>query len=382
MTPNLKKTEYFFLTVAAFVGLSYILSHYGSLLASILAPFVISSVCAHFLSPPAGFLCEKLHFPKWTAHIFVVLTFYAALFTAAYILISRLVKELSGLSAYAEALRDSLPRYLEKAESFAADKLGFLSFSQEGTKYLADGFAAFLSSVTEKLASFASHILTDIIAFVPNFLISAAVTVIATCYFSADLSKIKRFLLFQLPDRAKVFFSACRVQFFSTTSKYLGAYLAISLLTFFELFSGLMLINHDYAFVLALGIALVDALPFVGCGIVLLPWSLFEWAFGSAGKAVALLVLYAVVAVVRQIAEPKIVGSFIGLYPLLTLFSVYTGAKLMGFFGIFLFPIAAITLKNLNDKGIIKLFKNPPGDKKELISETRAKYKKYRKAGK
>ena len=345
-------------------------------------PFIISSAFAHFLSPPAEFLSKALHFPKWAAHIFVVITFYSALFTAAYILISRLVNELSGLSAYAGAFSKSLPRYLERAENFAVEKLGFLSVSREGAEYFADSFGAFLSSLTEKLASFASGILADIISFVPNFLISAAVTVIATCYFSADLSRIKRFLLFQLPDRAKVFFSACRVQFFSTTSKYLGAYLAISLLTFFELFSGLMIINKDYAFILALFITLVDALPFVGCGIILLPWSLFEWGFGSAGKGIALLILYAVVAVVRQIAEPKIIGSFIGLYPLLTLFSVYAGAKLMGFRGIFLFPIAAITLKNLNDKGIIRIFKDPPGDKKELISETREKYKKYKRTGK
>lgn len=382
MTPNLKKAEFFFLTIAAFVGISYVLSHYGNILLSIFGPFIISSVCAHFLSPPADFLHEKLHFPKGAAHIFVVLTFYAALFSGAYILVSRLVNELSGLSAYALALRNSLPKYLEKIEAFAAEKLGFLSFSSDGAKYFADGFARFFSSVTEKLASFASHILANVISFVPNFLLSAAVTVIATCYFSADLARIKRFILFQLPERAKIFFSACRVQFFSTTSKYLAAYLTLSALTFFELFSGLMLINREYAFVLALGITLVDALPFVGCGIILLPWSLFEWAFGSAGKAAGILVLYAVVAIVRQIAEPKILGSFMGLYPLLTLFSVYAGAKLMGFWGIFVFPIAAITIKNLNDKGIINLFKSPPGDKKELISETRAKYKKYRKTSK
>ena len=379
MTPNLKKAEYIFLITAALIGFSYILTNYGKLIVSVFLPFVISSVCAHFLSPPAEFLIKKAHFPGWAAHIFVVLTFYAALFTSAYILVSRLVRELSGLSEYARALRDSLPSYLERIGDIAQEKLGFLSFSSEGTRYVADGFAAFLSSVAEKLAAFASKILADIISFVPNFLIFSAVTVIATCYFSADLKRIKAFLLFQLPDRAKIFFSACRVQFFSTTSKYLGAYLALSALTFFELFSGLLLINRDYAFVLALVITFVDALPFIGCGIVLLPWSLAQWAFGNAKTAIALLILYAIIAIVRQIAEPKILGSFIGLYPLLTLFSVYAGAKLAGFFGIFLFPIAAITLKNLNEKGIVKLFKNPPENNKQQIMQTRAKYKKFRK---
>ena len=128
---------------------------------------------------------------------------------------------------------------------------------------------------------------------------------------------------------------------------------------------------------------------------------LTDWKIdGWMGMAVALFILYSGVSLAKQTispllgetaspqlqqfivdvvcSEPKILGSFIGLYPLLTLFSVYAGAKLAGFFGIFLFPIAAITLKNLNEKGIVKLFKNPPENNKQQIMQTRAKYKKFR----
>lgn len=375
MSTKPKKIQYISALIIVSVGIIYILSHYGRLLLSVIFPFGVAAACAHFLSPVADFLSKNLKFPKGFSHIFVVLTFYAALFGVVYILTARLAGELSGISEYAA----SLPQYFEGFERFVGEKFGFLSFDGEKAGLLVDGFASFLSVFAQKLALFASGIVGDLISFVPNFLFSAVVTVVATCYFSKDLKKIKQFILYQLPPRAKVFLSACRVQFFSTTAKYIGAYLTLSALTFLELFSGLLLINGKFAFAPALFITLVDALPFVGCGIVLLPWSLFEWIFGSVGKGAALLALYLLVAVIRQIAEPKVLGAIIGLHPLITLFAVYAGAKIMGFRGIFLFPIAAITVKNLNDKGIVKIFNHPPDDKCEKISKARTKYKRYRK---
>ena len=379
MLPKQRNFQHIFALIVACAGIVYILSQYGHLFSSVILPFAFACVCAHFLSPVADFLSEKLKIPRGISHVFVVLTFYATLFVGVYILTSRLAGELSGISEYALSFRKSIPQYIEKAESFAKGKLSILPFSNEGAEFFADAIASFLSDLSKKLASKATNFLAEFISFVPNFLLSAAVSVIATCYFSKDLKKIKRFFLFQLPQKTKIFFSACRIQFFATTSKYIGAYLALFALTFFELFSGLLLINGKFAFALALLIAIVDSLPFVGSGIILLPWSLFEWIFASAGRGAALLCLYLVVAVVRQIAEPKILGSFIGLHPLITLFAVYAGAKTLGFFGIFLFPVIAITIKNLNDNGVVNFFKDPPEDRAESLSQTRSKYKKFKK---
>ena len=379
MSEKFEKVLYLFFIIAAIAGICYVLSNYAGIFLSIILPFLISGICAHFLSPPAVFLMQKAHFPKWAAHIFVVISFYAALIASSYILVSRLLRELSGLSEYVLVLKDSLPSYIGKAEVFLEEKLHIPPLSKETAELFTSGAESFLGALTQKLATSAPGFLTRVISFVPKALFFTLVTVLATCYFSADLKKIKSFMLFQMPHRGKVFFSAFRVQFFSTASKFLGAYLTLALVTFSELFAGLMFIKREYAFVLAIGITLVDALPFLGCGIVLLPWAATRWFVGDAGTAVGLLVLYIIVATVRQIAEPKILGSFIGLHPLVTLFAMYAGLKTIGFAGVFLFPVTAIIIKNLNDKGVINLFKTPPREVGEHLSDTRSKYKRFRK---
>ena len=125
MSFDIKKAEYFFLITAGIVGICYLLSQYGNLVLGILFPFIVSGICAHFLSPPAEYLREKLHMPKWAACIFITSTFFAALFTFAYIIISRLLKEISGLSQYAYILRDNIPGYIDDLKLFVSEKFPF-----------------------------------------------------------------------------------------------------------------------------------------------------------------------------------------------------------------------------------------------------------------
>lgn len=117
------------------------------------------------------------------------------------------------------------------------------------------------------------------------------------------------------------------------------------LLTFGELFLGLLLLRERYAFLLAFLIALMDILPVLGVGTALLPWAIFRLLGGNTWGGVGLILLYAVITVVRQITEPHLVGKSIGLHPLVTLFAFFAGMKLFGFAGIFLGPIAALLIK-------------------------------------
>lgn len=377
-----KKAEKYFLIAAAVIGGCYFFSHYGRLLSSILLPFVIAGVCAHLLAPPAEYLSAHMKIPKWLSCVVLVLTFFAALFTLLYLTAARLFRELAGLSEYACRLGALLPRYLESARTFFSERLPFLGSGGAQTEietFLFEGISELAASVAARAAGWLSTALPSVIAFVPNFLLAAAVTVLATCYFTADLKKIRRFFLCQLPERAKRFFSECSVQFFDTLSKYAGAYFTIACITFAELFAGLLLIRREYALILALVTTVIDILPFFGTGLVLLPWAAASLLLGESGDAAKLFLLYLVITIVRQIIEPRILGSFIGLHPLSTLFAVFAGAKLLGIAGMFLFPIAAIVLKNLNDKGVVTLFRAPPENTDEILSAARHKYRRYRK---
>ena len=116
-------------------------------------------------------------------------------------------------------------------------------------------------------------------------------------------------------------------------------------LTFFEVFVGLSIIGVDYAFLMALIIAFLDILPVFGVGTVLIPWSIIAFLTHDFGKGVGLIILWAIVTIIRQVAEPKIVGGSIGLHPIVTLIGMYVGFRLFGILGTFLAPAAIIAVR-------------------------------------
>ena len=97
---------------------------------------------------------------------------------------------------------------------------------------------------------------------------------------------------------------------------------------------------------IALLVALVDILPILGVGTVLIPWSIIEILFvKDAFTGVGLLILYAIVSIIRQVTEPKVVAGSLGLDPLLTIIVIYAGLKIFGIFGMILGPMAALGAK-------------------------------------
>lgn len=381
MENNLKKIQCFFLLTATALGLFLLFSRMKGLL-PVIMPFLIAAICAYFLAPPTEMLSKLFGVPKWIPCVFLVITFYSTLFTLIYVVISRLIRELAGISGYLSVIEKEIPLYIEKTNEFICRYIpsGFLDFAED--KNPAQILSPILSQTIQKLAGTAANSIPRTLTKIPNILVFTAVTVLATFYFTADFRKICRFIIFQLPPKARVFIYELRTQFFDTTSKYALSYVSIAAITFAELFAGLLVIRREYAFVLALFITLVDILPFFGSGFVLIPWAAWEFFFASKPTSLKLLMLYLIITVVRQIIEPKILGSFIGLYPLITLFSIYAGVRIAGIAGIFIFPVLAIVLKNLNEKKLLSLYKVPPENCNEKLTQARQKYKKFKRTEK
>ena len=126
---------------------------------------------------------------------------------------------------------------------------------------------------------------------------------------------------------------------------------------------GFWIIGIEDAAFIAIIIAILDVLPVVGSGAVLIPWGAIALLLGDHRIGVGVLILYAVIIVVRQIVEPKIVGSQIGLHPLLTIASLYIGLRLMGGLGLIMGPLYVLMCKKLAEEGLImanKSIKNEP----------------------
>ena len=94
-----------------------------------------------------------------------------------------------------------------------------------------------------------------------------------------------------------------------------------------------------YAFIIALLLAVVDLLPLLGTGVILIPWALICLLLGQVKLGIGLLALYGVTTLVRQVLEPKLIGDGLGLHPLLSLFSMYAGLRLFGVWGMITAPL-------------------------------------------
>ena len=169
----------------------------------------------------------------------------------------------------------------------------------------------------------------------------------ASYYFCADYEEINGFFLSRLSAESRKRLADTRVKLKQAALRVLKGYLMTVGITFIQLYVGLLILKTEYAFTLAGIIALVDILPVIGVGTVLIPWGIFKLVAGAYYQGFGLLIIFAVVSVVREIIEPKIIGKSLGLHPLMTLFSMYIGLELCGFLGMISFPALVIVAKTL-----------------------------------
>ena len=119
-----------------------------------------------------------------------------------------------------------------------------------------------------------------------------------------------------------------------------------------------LLLRVPGAAVLAGVTAFIDALPVFGTGAVLVPWALFSLLLGETRRGLGLLLTWGLAELLRNAAQAKLLGDQIGLDPLASLLSVYVGWRVAGVGGMLLFPLGLMVLIRLNDRGVVKLWKN------------------------
>lgn len=199
---------------------------------------------------------------------------------------------------------------------------------------------------------------------IPSVLIAVIITLVCSCFMTADFDKIKTFFTNQLPEEKRRNFLRSKTLMKNTVTKMAKAYLLIMAVTFAEMTVGLSVLkifgiySSGYIFVIALATAIVDIIPVLGTGTILIPWALYNLITGNFAMAIGLGVIYAVITVIRQIIEPKLVAGQLGLPPFLTISAMYIGLKFLGVLGMLIAPLLVTMLKLLNDEGILKLWKS------------------------
>ena len=312
-----------------------------------LLPFFIAWGVAFVVRPAALFISKKLKLPRRLVSallaavaILVGLSAVVALgvwgISAAWRFLSDFAKD--------ERLFELLERIANPISAIFGDGEGAARLEE----YLGDTLKGAISSVLSTLVD----ILTAVVTRVPGVLFFILVTLIAAVYFAIDIERINAFVRRILPKRVGRALVRLKDSFLHVGVRYIRSYLILMSITFVIMLAGFLILRVKNALFLALVISLLDILPLIGVGTVIVPWSIFQLVFGSPVVGIGLIVLLIVHEITRQFAEPRIVGKSLGLHPIVSLVLLYVGYSLFGFFGLLITPVVGILaglLINKND---------------------------------
>lgn len=223
----------------------------------------------------------------------------------------------------------------------------------------------FLIDLSQRGVSFLSSLTTS----VPSFMIAFVFTIMLSFFICMQYDKVVTFISVQLPEKVKSIIKDLRGIVMETVVKYFKAALTLMFITFIELSVGLLALSTKNAIPIAAGIAIFDALPFFGTGAIMIPWLLIELLQANYRFAFGLAILYAIVTVIRNFIEPKVVGDKLGLNPIVSLSAIYLGFKLFGVLGMIVMPILTQIVMELHHKGTIRLFREVARKEDALIPE-------------
>lgn len=352
---NMERQKVFIIRFAYSViilGLLYIAAKY---MLPALMPFVIGFIAAALLRHIIDKIEEKTKLKRSLVAIVILLIFYGIVI---------LVLSIVGGKVFS-FLRDlfyQLPKlYVDTIEPALIEAMdNILLHFPEIESYIEEVLNSISNSIASALTTASTTVVGAITGFagqIPSLLVSVIFTIVASFFFTIDYHPIVRFIVRQFPKEKRNSVIQVKNNVVGILGKFIKAYAALISVTFVELSIGFLILKVPNAFLIALIVSIIDILPILGTGAVLIPWAIIAFVFGRTSFGVGMLVLYIVITVVRQILEPKVVGQQIGLHPVVTLLCMYVGAQLLGIIGLFAFPIIATLLKKMNDDGTIHLFK-------------------------
>lgn len=293
-------------------------------------PFILSIIVAALSQKPAAFLSQKTGVKKSFCAVVLSAVIYLGLCAGIIFLIYRLIVSSSGLIDFLPQILTTFSSIINKAEELITEYIpSDIDFSLSGL----------IQNVLKSLTEFLTEIIKKILTAMPSIFVSGIVALVAACYISKDYDGLSRFVKSLCGDKIYNRFLRIKTIFTNGVFKMLKGYFILMVITFFELWIGFLILKINNAYFWAFLIALIDLLPILGTGIILVPWAIYCAVAGNISVSVGLAVLYIIMVLVRNFCEPKIVSRQIGINPLFILFSMYLGLKLFGGAGIILLPI-------------------------------------------
>lgn len=256
-----------------------------------------------------------------------------------------------------------LPKYLDQANAFFQEtlqktQLFYQNLPADIANQIQKGTETALSALINALNSLLGSVsgaFFDLAKTIPNLFILLIVFITALYLFSFSLPSLKGTFLTMFETKSQGKVEEVLLNLRKAIFGFIRAQLLISALTYVVALLGLMILKVDFAVAIAFLIIIVDILPILGTGSVLIPWAAYQFVKGDSYLAVGLLIMYLVIIVFRRLVEPKILGDAVGISPLSALISLYVGFKLVGVVGLFLGPIVIIIYQAMQKVGLLNI---------------------------
>lgn len=337
------------------IGCIYIFIKY---ILELVLPFIIAWGLASLLNPFVTWMKKRFKIPRGFGTLLSMVTVLSGLIGGITLIVRQLWLQVYALAQdfdlykeEVEILVGSIEDQLQKLGDKIPLPTAFSSLDE-----LVREIMTYISGFLDEIVKGTYNVVTQ----VPNGLFFVIVVFIAVFFMTKDYRKIKNFIKAQIPEKVTNKIVLMQNGLKGALGGYIKTQLILMCFTFTICLVGLFVLKREYVLLIAMGIALLDALPVFGSGAVLIPWALYHIITGNYILGVGLLAVYGIIVVMRQIMEPKVLSTQIGIYALGTLMAMYIGLKTIGVLGMILGPIIMVMLKTLQTIGVLPDFKRPP----------------------
>lgn len=333
----MKKRKEFVINFAYVSCILIIVYLIGRYLLPVVVPFIVGFIAASIARKISKAL---FHNPGKKRSVIVLLALYVLIVLVLSLLSVLLANSLASIN-----LSSIYYNYIEPAINIIYADLAELSKSLPIDVYsvlnqaLTSIFDALKSAIIT-VSSFAINIVTNVLVSVPSIIINVTVVIVSSVYFVMDYDQLIELAYKYMSDKFKELFDDLSYFINNKIVSVIKSYMLIMAITFGELLIGLLILRVENTVLVSAIIALLDILPILGVGTVLIPWGFIELIFGEYVLGIGILVLYGIITAIRNFIEPRIVGGNLGLPPLLSLVGMIVGLGLFGFLGMLGFPLA------------------------------------------
>lgn len=300
-------------------------------------PFMLALLCAFSLKKPTLYLVKKFKLKNSSASLITTIVFFT-------IIISLMIWGITSLTQEAIQLGKNAQSYI--STNGYTDVNGFVDKIKVYYKNLDPQIAKIIesniSNITSKLSSLTLSISTKVlnifvsfVTSIPYLIMLILFTLLATYFFTRDITnKTNGFTKYLSKGRSdKLFF------IFNESKRMLGnyiiSYMIIIGVTLAETLVIFLIFKVKYAVLLSVLCAFFDILPIFGISAIYIPLAIIYFLSKSYIQAFGLLISYVIVSIIRQLIEPKIVSSTLGIHPVAVLAALFIGLKANGISGMF-----------------------------------------------